>query len=76
MFYLFSIKGGNISQKFKMQFILVSAEDPSVEKTVEIPKEIINDKTSIQDELTESIKPPEPQTHKKSRQTSKSIIHG
>ena len=59
-----------------MRFILVSTEDPSIKKTVEIPKEII----SVESE--ESVKPlPKPQItkHKKPRksyQTSKSFVHG
>ena len=67
---------------------LVSIADPSIKKTIEIPKEIVKNKTSVQSEVIKPVKepaksqktkqPPETQTtsRKKSRQTSQSIIHG
>ena len=78
-FTCFPIKGVNINKILKMRFILVSTEDPSVKKVIEIPKEIVTKKTSIQSEVTKPAKQPtEPQKtkRKKSYQTSKSIING
>ena len=54
-----------------MLLTLVSIEDPSVEKTIEIPNEIVRNNTSLQSESTELSQKPQ-----KKRQTSKSIIHG
>ena len=71
-----------------MRFILVSSEDSSVKRVIEIPKEIVTNETSIQSEVIKSVKqanklqktkkPTEVQktTRKKNRQISKSIIHG
>ena len=52
-----------------MLLTLVSIEDPSIEKAIEIPNEIVRNNTRLQStELT--------QKPQKNRQTSKSIIHG
>ena len=71
-----------------MQFILVSTEDSSVKRVIEIPKELVVNQTNIQPEVIKPVKKPaksektqqpaEAQNTKckKSRQTSKSIIHG
>lgn len=61
-----------------MRFILVSAEDPTVKQTVDIPKELVTG-YNPQPAVTKPTEPPtEPQKtlHKKSHQSSKPIIHG
>tara|TARA_B100001079_G_scaffold166642_1_gene143002 strand:+ start:522 stop:764 length:243 start_codon:yes stop_codon:yes gene_type:complete len=78
-FTCFSIKGININKILKMRFILVSTEDPSVKKVIEIPTEIVTNKASIQSEVIKPAKQPtetQQTKRKKSRQTSKSIIYG
>ncbi len=84
-FTCFPIKGVNI---YEMRFILVSAEDSSVKRAIEIPKEIVVNQKNIQSEVIKPVEQPaksqktqqpaeaQKSKRKKSPQTSKSIIHG
>ncbi len=71
---MFFYKRDKISEILKMRLTLVSIVDPSVKKTIEIPKEIVKNKASVQSEVNESAE--SSQIPQKKRQTSKSIIHG
>ena len=61
-----------------MRFVLVSAEDSSIKKTVEIPQEIISiepDKSASPVTKTTELTSSSVEQRKK-KQTSKSVVHG
>ena len=60
-----------------MRFVLVSAEDLSIKKTVEIPQEIISiepDKSASP--VTKTTELTSSSVEQRKKQTSKSVVHG